>query len=84
MSGKQKPAPHAVLCRNCKHFELERVLSKDGRVMRDRTARCLFPTDTIKVPKAALPKHIHTVRMCADDGDGCATFEQREAERANG
>lgn len=70
-------------CRNCQHYDLAAVKDARGRVLTRRTARCLFPVATIKLP-ASTHRHSKTIsltRMSPDDGADCPVFAPAPKER---
>lgn len=60
-------------CRNCAHFDIEKVKDTAGRVHRNRTARCLWPIPTL--PASAYNIHISLNYMQPDSGSECPCFK---------
>ena len=60
-------------CRNCAHFDIEKVKDAAGRVRRDRTAKCLWPIPTL--PASAHNTHISLKYMQPNSGSECQCFK---------
>lgn len=69
--------PHTVenivrFCRSCKHFPLERVKDKAGRVRKDRVAPCMWP---IPVMPEGISGELTRRWMTTLNGGNCPCWE---------
>lgn len=65
-------------CRDCRHYPIERVKDKAGRVRNDRVAACQWAPPP--VPIAFDPPRFRTYTE-PRSGSGCPTFERRPKEQ---
>ena len=74
-----------MTCRTCKHFDLDAVKSDSGRVMNNRSGRCLWQMpeinlpDSITMPDGGERKVMNPYRykMQPNSGEHCSAWEQR-------
>lgn len=66
-------------CRDCALYDLKAVLSANGRVLSNRTARCLWKSEETWPVSAS--EHLNRRPMASsmepNDGEGCLVFKPR-------